>query len=113
MTLILWRIYLVIVKINIKGLHWLVRKYGNNYDLYSFGELILDFEEAYPGKRTKGANIVLRWLVRTGLEYMDEAVHNEAFYIKRLYNIDLNTDIDTVPEITIEEYFGDRMSKVL
>ena len=105
MKMLLWRVYLCMVKFNVKVCRWIVLEIGDYHDLWKLGELLLDMEESYPGKRTEGASIVLDYLVDRGLSYMDEAVHGESRYIKAHYDIDMGTNIDEVSEELIEEYF--------
>lgn len=104
----LWRVYLSIVRFNVKGVRWILKRWGDNFDLWEFGWFLLDMVDTYPGKITAGSLMVLNWLFDIGLKYINDAVHDEAAKIKRIYELDPNMDIDEVDEEIIEEYFRTR-----
>lgn len=104
----LWRVYLGIVKLIVKGIKSIVKRRGDNFDLWDFGWALLEIVDNFPSKDIPEAWIVLDWLNDIGLLYIDEAVHDEAAKIKRIYELDPNMDIDEVDEEIIEEYFRTR-----
>ena len=107
MRKVLWYVRFYVARTYIRFICWICRKAEDNYNLYSIGEILCESAEELAGKIHCPVKIA-DWYLRAGLNILDEAIYNEAKYIKRLYEIDEDTDIDEVDEEIIEEYFGER-----
>lgn len=110
MRKVLWYVRFYVAKAYIQFICWICRKADDNYSLYSVGEILCEISMELAGK-IHCPDKIIEWFLDTGLHILDEAVHNEADNIKKLYGIDRDTDIDDVDEEIIEEYFGERIRR--